>query len=399
MKMNQKFAKWVKNAKASATREILMTTAKPGVISFAGGNPAPELFPVEAISTAFIQAISKEPYITLQYSMTEGNLKLREHIAELMDRRGVTCNPDQIAFVHGSQQAIDLLGRIYLEPGDLVLFEEISFHGAVNAFKPLGVRYRSVPMDDEGMVIDELKTILKHERPKLIYSMPTFHNPTGISLSSGRRKALALLCAEYNVSLIEDDAYGEFYYEGVRMPALKAFDENNYIHYISTFSKILSPGLRLGWAVTSEEVVQKLNIAQQGATVQVGTLLQHAVLNYLEKNQLPSHLEHLRNCYRERRDIMIDALSSDLPDFCLWNRPEGGFYLWGEVNETKFSVKELYNIALSKNVAFIPGDTFFIEGDGKDNTIRLSFSESNPQKIREGILRLSNAIEIYSQRM
>jgi 2-aminoadipate transaminase len=243
-------------------------------------------------------------------------------------------------------------------------------------------------MDSEGIVIDSLRQILQKNHPKLIYSMPTFHNPTGVTLSAERREAVAHLCAEFEVPLIEDDAYSELRYEGQRIPVLKAFDTSGRIFYTSTFSKILVPGLRLGWVVGPKEVIGKLNIAQMGATVQVGTLVQHAIYHFLQMGLLESQIKSLCQAYQDRRDAMLTALSNHLQNVLEWNRPQGGFYIWCKMRVKK-SVASFLEAALKEKVAFIPGDPFFIAGGGCDNTLRLSFSNTIPEVIREGIVRMA----------
>lgn len=389
------FAKWTNSSQVSITRDILKMTEQPGVISFAGGVPAPELFPAAELAHAYREVLAAEPQSSLQYTTTEGFHPLREALASLMVERGVQCSADDIALVHGSQQALDLVGRLFLEPGDLVLVEETTYHGAVLAFNPHGVRYRAVPTDDHGLKVEALRDLLQEERPKLIYSMPTFHNPSGVSLSHQRRQALAALVAEFEVPLIEDDAYAELRYDGKQEPAVKAFDQDGRVIYMSTFSKILAPGLRLGWVVAPREVIAKLNIAQMGASFHVGTLLQRVVHFYLSSGGLPSHIETLRSAYRVRRDAMFEALTAHMSEVARWTRPEGGFFIWVQLADG-LSTRQLLQAALSEKVAFVPGDPFFAAGGGQDNTLRLSFSTATVESIKEGFARLARAVRVVA---
>ena len=388
----KEFAEWTESAQASITREILKLTQQPGVISFAGGSPSPELFPADELAAAFADILHEDPRSSLQYSVTEGFVPLREGIAGMMAERGVTCSADEIALVHGSQQGLDLVGRLFLEPGDLVLVEEKTYHGAVLAFNPQGVRYRAIPMDDQGMQVEALRELLGQERPKLIYTMPTFHNPTGISLTRERRETLAELAAEFEVMVIEDDAYAGLRYEGEPQPVLKAFDQDNRVIYVSTFSKILAPGLRMGWVVTGGEVMRKLNIAQMGETMHVGTLIQRVVHAYLDSGGLPAHVERLRKAYRSRRDAMLVGLETHLSEVASWTRPEGGFFTWATL-KPGLTASGLLEAAVAEKVAFVPGNPFFAAGGGQDDALRLSYSTGSVESIQEGFVRLGQVLK------
>ena len=385
------FAKWTEVAQASVTREILKITQQPGVISFAGGVPASELFPAEELSHAFEEALI-EAQSSLQYTITEGLLSLRESIVLLMTERGVSCGADEIALIHGSQQGLDLVARLFLESGDLVLVEETTYHGAVLAFNPHGVRFQGVRMDGQGMDVEHLRTLLQRERPKLIYCTPTFQNPTSVSLSYQRRQILAQLSAEFEVPVIEDDPYYGLQYSGDIQPVVKSFDQENQVIYVGSFSKILAPGLRLGWVVARPDLISKLNIVQMGSTLHVGTLLQYAVQAYLKTGQLSKHIEILCNAYRPRRNAMLDALNSVFSDVGSWEHPEGGFFVWVRLVEG-FSSTKLLQAALAENVAFVPGDAFYAAGGGEDNCLRLSFSTPTAKEIQEGCGRLSQAVK------
>ncbi len=384
------FAKWTEVAQASVTREILKITQQPGVISFAGGVPAPELFPVEELTRAFAEALT-DAQSSLQYTVTEGLPALRESVAGLMTERGVNCSADDIALIHGSQQGLDLVARLFLEPNDLVLVEETTYHGAVLAFNPHGVRFLAVRMDDQGMDVEHLRELLQQERPKLIYCTPTFQNPTSVSLSRPRRQVLAQLAAEFEVPVIEDDPYFGLQYDGEPQPVVKSFDQEDQVIYVGSFSKILAPGLRLGWVVARPDLVSKLNIAQMGSTLHVGTLLQHAVQAYLQTGGLPGHIKTLCDAYRPRRDAMLSALESVMSEVGRWSRPDGGFFVWVRLLEG-FSSSRLLEAALAEKVAFVPGDAFYAAGGARDNCLRLSFSTPNVKEIEEGFTRLRHGL-------
>jgi len=404
----ERYAQRTEQMRSSLIRELLKLTQRPEVISFAGGLPAPELFPVKEFEQASCKILQEKGPQALQYSTTEGYPPLREFIVEKMGRYGIKATVDNVLITQGSQQGLDLIGKIFLDPGDTVLLEAPSYLGAIQAFTAYQARYTTVPIDDEGMRVDLVAEELKKGRPKFIYVLPNFQNPAGVTLSEERRERLVVLANEYGVPLIEDDPYGELRYEGDHMPPLMVLDDRHLskisegkanvegffegnVIYISTFSKTLAPGLRLGWVVAPLEVVGRLVQAKQGADLHTTTLTQVLAYEVVRTGFLDGHVREIRKVYRERRDVMLEAMGEHFPEGVRWTRPQGGLFLWVTVPE-EIDTAELLREAVEENVAFVPGFAFFADGRGH-NTMRLNFSNAQPEMIREGIRRLGKVIE------
>lgn len=387
--MGYVFADRVSRMKSSAIREILKVTESPGVISFAGGLPAPELFPLEEMRKAFSEVMCDDASV-LQYSATEGYTPLRRHISGAMRKKGIAAGPDQILLTSGSQQALDLLARIFIDTGDVVAVEKPSYLGALQVFSGYQARFAGLESDEGGVVVESLERVLRESPPKLIYLTPTFSNPTGVTMAADRRLRVAGLLEKYRVPLIEDDPYSELRYLGEPVPPLKSFDRCGLVIYLSTFSKTIAPGLRLGWIAAEPEVIAKLVLAKQGADLHTGTLVQRAAHRYLTSFQAEAHVEKIRTEYRLRRNTMVKAMERFFPGEVKWTLPEGGMFLWVTLPGRHDSLK-LLEKAVSRKVAFVPGSPFFHDESGH-NCMRLNFSNSAPSMIEEGIERLGRII-------
>ncbi|HAL60794.1 MAG TPA: aminotransferase [Chloroflexi bacterium] len=402
------YAQRTEGMRSSVIRELLKFTQQPEVISFAGGLPAPELFPLKEFEEASCKILQEKGAQALQYGTTEGYPPLREFIVEKMGRYDIKASVDNVLITHGSQQALDLIGKVFLDPGDIVLLEAPSYVGGIQAFTAYQPRYITVPIDDEGMRVDLVEEELKKGYPKFIYVLPNFQNPAGVTLSQERRERLVVLANECGVPLIEDDPYGELRYEGDHIPPLVVLDERNLsktsggkanaegffegnVIYMSTFSKTLAPGLRLGWVVAPEGVVGRLVQAKQGADLHTSTLTQMLAYEVVRTGFLDGHVRELRKVYRERRDVMLKAMEEHFPEGVRWTRPQGGLFLWVTVPE-EIDTAELLEEAVEEKVAFVPGSAFFADGQGH-NTMRLNFSNAQPEMIQEGIRRLGKVIE------
>lgn len=397
---DHRYAQRTQRMASSAIRELLKLTEKPDIISFGGGLPAPEVFPVNEFSAACERVLRDLGAQALQYGTTEGYLPLREMIARHSVRYGIEISPDNILITSGSQQALDLLGKVFINPGDRILVESPTYLGALQAWNAYGADYITVPMDEHGMITEALEEALR-SGPKFIYVLPNFQNPTGVTLSLERRHQLIELADRYGVPIVEDDPYGQLRYEGEHLPAVVVLDDkfrNNCqscyhgnVIYLSTFSKILAPGLRLAWVVAPPEVIRKLVQAKQGADLHTATFNQIVAFEVARGGFLDQHIHLIREVYGERRNAMLSAMDGYFPPGVEWTQPEGGLFLWGILPESMSSA-EVLKTAIERGVAFVPGMPFYPCGGGQ-NTMRLNFSYSTPETIREGIARLGHVLQ------
>jgi len=399
-----RYAQRTKNLKSSAIRELLKITQKPEVISFAGGLPAPDVFPVDRFQEACRRVLEVNGHQALQYSATEGYEPLREMIARHITRYGINARTENVLITSGSQQALDLIGKLFINPGDLVLVEAPTYLGALQAFSVYGAEYISVESDQDGLRTEFLEGPLRMG-PKFMYVLPNFQNPGGTTLSEGRRHQLVLLADKYGIPIVEDDPYGQLRYEGEHLPPLIVIDRENLrrddgysignVIYLSTFSKTLAPGLRLGWIVAPPDVIAKLVQLKQGADLHTSTFTQIVAYEVAKDNFLDDHVKLIRKVYRERRDVMLEALKRYFPPEVTWTHPQGGLFLWATLPEG-MDCHKLFDAALKENVAFVPGDCFYA-GNGfvqeGSRHMRLNFSYGQPDQIREGIRRLAVAIK------
>lgn len=393
-----RFAQRTQRMKSSTIRELLKLTENPEVISFAGGLPAPEVFPIAEFQEACVRVLRDRGPQALQYGSTEGFTPLREMIASNSARLGIKVSPDNILITSGSQQALDLIGKIFINPGDRIVTESPTYLGALQAWNAYGAEYVPVRSDDYGMCTAELEAALRYG-PKFIYCLPNFQNPTGTTLAMERRKQLVELADRYGVPIIEDDPYGQLRFEGIDLPTVVCLDDSIHenkgcytgnVIYLSTFSKILAPGLRLAWVIAPVEVIRKLTQAKQGADLHTATFNQVVVYEVSQHGFLERHVQRIIACYRERRDVMLDSLAEFMPDGVHWTHPQGGLFLWSTLPGYMTSAS-IFPEAVAEKVAFVPGDSFFPNGD-VENTMRLNFSNSNPLQIATGIERLARVI-------
>ncbi len=390
--MEYRYAGRLSNIRASEIRELLKLTERPEVISFAGGLPASELFPIQEIKEVNDYVLDCCGEQALQYTTTEGFQPLRRWIAERMNSRlGRSFDEDNIMITHGSQQALDLTGKVFLEEGDVVLCESPTYLAAISAFRAYGCRFAEVETDEDGMVISRLeKALEENPEAKLIYIVPDFQNPTGRTWSLARRRQLAELSAKYNVVVIEDNPYGELRYEGDFLPSVKSFDKEGNVLCTGTFSKIFCPGYRIGWIAGEKEVIRKYVLVKQGVDLQCNTVAQMVISSFLEKYDIDAHIDKIREVYHRRRDAAVDSIERFFPDNIKYTKPEGGLFLWVELDE-KMNTTKLLEKCLEQDVAFVPGDSFY-PNSGKSNTMRINFSNTQEEKIVEGIRRIGNAI-------
>lgn len=390
--MPLKFAKRMDNIKASEIRELLKIAQKPGIISFGGGFPAPELFPVEELIKVTKSVLEKHGTTALQYGPTEGYQPLREGIAKRMEKVQASVNPDDILITNGSQQGLDFAAKIFINPGDKIIVEKPSYLGAISAFKAYEPEFIDVEMDEDGMIMEDLEKALKeNDNVKFIYAIPDFQNPTGKTWSVERRKKLVELGNKYDVAIIEDNPYGELRFEGEILPAIKHFDTEGRVIFLGTFSKILCPGMRLGWVAAEKTLLNKFVLVKQGADLQSSTIAQMEVATYLSDYDIDAHIEEIKIVYVKRRDIMLKTMKEEFPEGVTFTYPEGGLFTWVILPEY-MNARELALKALEQKVAFVPGGSFFANG-GHENTFRLNYSNMNEENIVIGIKRLGKVIK------
>jgi 2-aminoadipate transaminase len=386
-----RFARRMKNMNVSAVREILKVSERPEIISFAGGMPAPELFPTSAVARAHAEMFEREGPESLQYSTTEGWRPLREWISRRMNQRGIAAEVDRVLMTSGSQQGIDLAAKVFLEPGDTIIVENPCYLAALQTFSSYEASFIAVDSDDDGMNIDQVEEALANSTPKLIYIVSDFHNPKGTSLSVERRRRLVELARLHQVPILEDDPYGELRYRGVRPPSLAALDRDGMVIYLSTFSKTISPGMRLGWAIASSEIMQAMVIAKQASDLHTSTVEQRAAARLLADFDYDGHVRTLCREYGARCEAMLEAIAESFPADCRPTRPEGGLFVWVEL-PASINGEELFEEALAEGVAFVPGASFFAS-EPKNNFIRLNFSNRPPDMIREGVNRIGTILK------
>jgi len=385
---------------SSVIRELLKLTEQPDIISFGGGLPAPEVFPVKEFQEACNQVLTDHGAQALQYSTTEGYLPMREMIARHNARYSVRVTAEHIMITSGSQQALDFIGRVFVNRGDYIVVEEPTYLGALQAWNAYGAQYITVRTDEHGMVMDELESALRIG-PKFIYILPNFQNPSGCTLSLERRMKLVELADKYGVPIVEDDPYGQLRYEGEHIPSVATLDSRyrndnggeytGNVIYLSTFSKLLAPGLRLAWVIAPPQVIRRLVMTKQAADLHTSSFNQHVAYEVAKNGFLDEHVKVIRATYKQRRDAMLEIMEEMFPPNVRWTKPQGGMFLWGMLPEN-VDAAEVLKTAIERKVAFVPGAAFHANGGGA-NTMRINFSYSTPETIREGISRLGTTLK------
>ena len=402
---NYRYAQRMNTMGSSLIRELLKITQNPEIISFAGGLPAPEVFPIEAFNAATNRVLQNQGQQALQYGATEGYMPLRQWIVDYMAGYGIEAKVENVLVTSGSQQALDLIGKVMINPGDLILTELPTYLGALQAWRAYQAEFTSIPVDDDGLRTDLLEEALC-SGPKFMYILPNFQNPAGVTMSLERRKFLIDIADAYGIPIIEDDPYGELRYEGdhvtplVVLDAQKQAQRSNYsnghgfmqgnVIYVSTFSKTLAPGLRLAWIVAPADVIGHCVKAKQGMDLHTSTLVQMTAYELVKDGFLRDHVRYIREVYGYRRNVMLEALERYFPDGTRWTEPKGGLFLWVTLPE-EVDTLELMPKAIANNVAYVPGTAFYAS-NGLPNTFRLNFSNAQPEQIEIGIKRLGEVI-------
>ena len=391
--MTMKFSKRMERMQASEIRELLKLTQKPEIISFAGGLPAPELFPVEELAKVAEDVLKSEGRQLLQYATTEGRPSLRQKIADrMLAKYNTKVSPDEILITTGSQQCLDFAGKLFLDPEDIVLCESPSYLGALNAFNAYEPNFVEVPTDDGGLIPEELDKILSTtERCKFIYVIPDFQNPTGRTWSMERRIKFMEVVNKHNLPVLEDNPYGELRFEGEILPSLKSMDTKGLVMFLGTFSKIFCPGLRLGWVAAVPDVVSEFVKIKQSADLHTSNFDQGLADAYIENYDLDAHVEQIKALYKHRRDVIIESMEKMMPEGVKWTHPEGGLFLWLTFPQG-VSAAQVFMKCIEKNVAGVTGDAFFPNGK-TDRNMRINYSNMPDEKIAEGIRRMSEAIK------
>ncbi len=391
--MEYKFASRRDRMKASEIRELLKLTARPEIISFAGGLPAPELFPVTEIAQVSHDLVSKEGQKLLQYATTEGRPTLREKIAKRMTEKYKTpVVADDILITTGSQQCLDFAGKLFLDPGDVVLCESPSYLGALNAFNAYQPVFKEVPTDGEGIIPEELDKILASTpKCKFIYVIPDFQNPTGICWSLERRKKFIEVINKYDLPVFEDNPYGELRYRGESFPTLKSMDTKGLVSFLGTFSKIFCPGLRLGWIAGPHAIVEKFVMIKQSADLHTSNFDQGVADAYMDTYDLDAHVKEIVALYGHRRDLILKTMEEEFPEGVEFTRPDGGLFLWVTVPEG-VSARKVFDKCIEQKVAAVIGDAFY-PNDKTDRSMRVNYSCMPDDKIVEGVKRMAKAIK------
>ncbi|HEY42814.1 MAG TPA: PLP-dependent aminotransferase family protein [Anaerolineae bacterium] len=387
-----RLAKRTHGMKSSVIRELLKVTLQPDMISFAGGLPAPDLFPLREFEEACQYVLQHQGEVALQYGPTEGYSPLKEFLAEKMSKYGILVELENILITNGSQQGLDLIGKVFVDPEACVICSRPTYLGALQAWDAYEARYCTVPLDDEGMCIDELPAILDADHHhRFIYVLPNFHNPAGTTLPLERRKQLVEIARQHDLVIIEDDPYGELRYEGEDItPIFRLAPERTL--YLSTFSKTLAPGIRLAWVVAPKPIIAKLVQAKQGADLHTGTFVQMVANDICQRGFLRQHVKRLCEIYHKRRDAMLDALAEHMPEEVSWTRPQGGLFLWARTCD-RINTRDFLDKATAAKVAYVPGFAFYPGESGGFHSMRLNFSYCKEELINEGIYRLGIAMK------
>jgi 2-aminoadipate transaminase len=384
------FAGHVSGLEASIIREILKISSQPGVISLAGGYPSPDMFPIEDLRQATMDAVDEFQSVAMQYSFSMGIPQLRQIIADRDSAVGADSAMENILITSGSQQGIELCARALIDPGDYIITEYPTYVGALQAFNFYQARYAPVEMDQEGMVVDKVEEAIKKYHPKFIYTVATFQNPTGITMTEERRRQLVEVAAKHDIPIVDDNPYGEIRFTGEHIPPLKAIGGDAVIS-LGTFSKIIAPGLRIAWMNCPKKVIGIFEKVKQCADLHSNTFTQYVIYKYLESGKLDSHIKVIIDSYGEKCRLMLEAMDKHFPSEITWTRPEGGLFLWGELPKGA-SASKLLERAIEEKVTYVYGHPFFPDGKG-DNTFRLNFSNATLEMITTAIERLGKVFK------
>ncbi len=375
---------------ASEVRALFAVAARPEVVSLAGGMPFVEGLPIDDLEQVMREVLEQHGANALQYVGGQGHLALRERLVTLMHEEDIAADPDDMVITTGAQQALDLVGKIFVDPGDLIAVEAPAYVGALTAFGAYEPAYLQLDIDADGMIVDQLEdALVRGERPKFVYTCPNFGNPSGVTLSYARRQRLVELCREASVPIIEDNPYGLLRFEGDPIPSLRTLDPDNVL-YLGTVSKVFSPGVRVGWALGEPSVVQRLILAKEAADLCGSSLTMLVTERYFSTDRWRRNLSGLVETYRIRRDAMLDAIAEHFPDSATWTRPLGGFYVWVSLPEG-IDTRAMLAAAVERRVAYVPGTAFYPDGRGR-NQMRLAFCHPTPERIREGVARLGSLL-------
>jgi 2-aminoadipate transaminase len=403
LNLTRHFSERTKEMRASEVRELLKLLQVPDMISFAGGFPNPESFPVETIRQIVSDVLEKDGAQALQYGITEGYAPLRESVADRMNKRGMDISKENVLIVSGSQQAIDLMGKIFIDPKDTIVISAPTYLAALTNWAVMQATFESIPIDHNNMRMDifeeRMKRLVKRSNPpEIVYVLPNFQNPAGVTMPEKNRRKIVDMASEYDFIILEDDPYGDLRYKGDPIPPLKHWDDEGRVVYTSTFSKILAPGLRVGWVVAAPEILKKLIVAKQSTDVCANVLGQRIAHEYIVRGHIDPQIEKIKQLYKRKMDLMLSGMEEFMPDGIGWTKPEGGMFLWVTLPEMMDSV-ELLKKALRKRVAFVSGRAFFADPKEGTSTMRLNFTHPSDQMITEGLRRLGSVLnqEIVSK--
>ncbi len=392
----EKFSERASKMKRSEIRELLKLIQKPEIISFAGGLPNPKAFPVDETREIINELLEEKGEKVLQYGSTEGVTPLRRELAKMMNDRGMDVNQENILVTHGSQQALDLLSKVMLDPDDTIIVGSPTYLGATGAFRAFEANIESVKVSEDGMDMDLLRKKIEHlkdrgKSPKFIYVVLTFQNPSGATMSSDKRKELLQIASEYDLLVVEDSPYSHLRYEGEEKPHLISIDDESRVLRLETFSKILAPGFRIAWATGPEDLIEKMTIAKQATDLCTNPFGQYVAYRYLSDGIMDEHIEKIKKIYNKKRLTMLEAMEEHFPKEVEWNRPEGGMFIWARLPE-HINTREMFDKAVDENVAYVVGDAFYVDGGGK-NTMRINFTHSTEEDIKKGIKSLAKVIK------
>lgn len=384
------FAERTRHMAASIIREILKVSSRPGVISFAGGLPAPETFPLKQFERAVRDTLRIDGTRALQYMVTEGHAGLKRYLCGWLKKQKINERPEQMLLTQGSQQGLDLIGKIFLKPGDAILVEDPTYLGAIQCLNAYQIKYRTVPINHNGMDPDALETVLRRHKVRFIYTVPTFQNPAGVTMTLERRRSLIRLAARYGVPIVEDDPYSILRFKGTFVPSLYSLAKGKGVLYLSTFSKLLSPGIRLGYVLAEPAVIRQLVFAKQASDLQTNTFIQYAVYHYCQHGYLEKHIPFIIRNYKHKAGVMMRAIRRYVPKEVMCYEPEGGMFVWC-VLPKKIKARTVFAKSIRKHVAFVDGSVFYANGGG-ENTMRLNFTNSSDDAIQTGVKRLGETI-------